>query len=186
MTVLTSTFFLTVLIAIGLFFFIRASVKDRIQQVTLLAEFSEDTLLTQLQQYFDQRAYRVKSLDREQDLVTFEGFVRPSLFLALFLTFLAAVGTLCLALILSVLFPQFQGLLLSLVLVAPIAGLFYWQKAGRVEQVALKLKNLDTATSSPKRLITITAHRDELAQFQKALGLEIFEAESAHSASMNV
>lgn len=38
---------------IGLFFFIRASVKDRTEQVTLNFQMPEDDLLTRLQTYFE-------------------------------------------------------------------------------------------------------------------------------------
>lgn len=177
--VLSSTFLLTLLLLVGLFFFIRASVKDRTQQVTLLAEGSEESLLAQLQQYFSQRAYRVTALDPDQNQVTFEGFVRPSGFLAFFLSFLAFVGLLCLSLVLSVVFPQLHGILLSLVLISPGAGVFYWRRAGRSEQVSLKLEAVADPTTTPKNLITVKAHRDELIELQRSLGLKTVEAESA-------
>ncbi|MBD2310527.1 cofactor assembly of complex C subunit B [Desertifilum sp. FACHB-1129] len=175
--VLNSTFLLTLLLLVGLFFFIRASVKDRTQQVTLLAEETEESVLAKLQDYFSQRSYRVTNLDAEQNQVTFEGFVRPSGFLAFFLTVLAFVGLLCLSLVLSVLFPQFQGILLSLVLISPVAGVFYWKKAGRTEQVLLKLEAVADSIA-PKNRITVTAHRDELLELQRSLGLKTVEAES--------
>ncbi|MEQ8754914.1 MAG: cofactor assembly of complex C subunit B, partial [Coleofasciculus sp. G1-WW12-02] len=39
--ILSSTFLLTLLLAVGLFFFIRASVKDRTQKVQLIAQEPE-------------------------------------------------------------------------------------------------------------------------------------------------
>jgi len=107
--VLSSTFLLTLLLAVGLLFFIRASVKDRIQQVQLIAEEPEESLLSRLQQYFDQRAYRVAAVDAATNQVIFQGFVRPSWFLAIFLTVLAACGILCLSLVLSMLYPTFAS-----------------------------------------------------------------------------
>lgn len=95
---LPSLFVITLLLAVGLFFFIRASVKDRIEQVKLTAQESEESLLTLLQQYFEQRAYRVAAVDAAINQVTFQGFVQPSWFMAIFLTLLAACGTLCLSL----------------------------------------------------------------------------------------
>ena len=50
--VIPSTFFLTLLMMIGLFFFIRASVKDRIKQIQLVPAESEDVLVKKLQEYF--------------------------------------------------------------------------------------------------------------------------------------
>lgn len=175
---ISSTFLLTLLLSVGLFFFIKASVKDRTERVTLLTQQEEDVLLPQLQQYFDQRAYRVIAADSIHNQVTFEGFVRPSLFLAIFLTLLAAVGTLCLSLVLSVVFPHTYGIWLGLVLLSPFAGVFYWQNAGRLEQVSLKWETVTGETSPPQCLITVTAHRDELIELQRILHLTQLEVES--------
>lgn len=171
-TILSSTLLLTILLAIGLFFFIRASVKDRTQQVQLISTEPEESLLTQLQQYFDQRAYQVAAVDAATNQVTFQGFVRPSWFLAIFLTLLAACGILCLSLVLSILYPTLTSVFMGLVLLAPIAGVFYWKKAGRIEQVFLKVEALPTQDTIPQNLITVTAHRDELQELQQALKLK--------------
>jgi len=173
--ILSSTFFLTLLLAIGLFFFIRASVKDRTEQVKLITEQPEESLLTQLQQYFDQRAYQVTAVDADRNQVTFQGIVRPSWFLAIFLTLLAGCGFLCLALVLSLLFPEIGSIFLGLILLAPAAGLFYWQRAGRPERVFLKLETLPHEENGTQSLITVTAHRDELAALQEALQLKACE-----------
>ncbi|MDY7014266.1 MAG: cofactor assembly of complex C subunit B [Cyanobacteriota bacterium] len=170
--VLSSTFFLTLLLLVGLVFFIRASVKERIQQAQSIADLSEEALLSQLQTYFEQRAYRIAAVDAEQQQVTFQGKVRPSVFLAVFLTFLAICGVGCLALVLSFLYPTLTAVWLSLILLSPLAGWFYWRKAGRVERVLLKVERIEREPGqSPQSLMTAIAHRDELAQLQKALSL---------------
>jgi ABC-type spermidine/putrescine transport system permease subunit I len=167
--VLTSTLILTLLLAVGLFFFIRASTKDRIEQMILETGDTEEILLPRLQQYFTDRAYKLKAVEPDTEIVTFEGFVRPSVFLAVLLTGLAAIGAMCLALVLSMLFPDIGRLFLLLLLVAPVAGWFYWQGSSRVEQIRLKVEpqpgeKLPTA-------IRISGHRDELAVFQETLQL---------------
>lgn len=172
-TILSSTFLLTLLLAVGLFFFIRASVKDRTQQVRLLAPEPEESLVARLQQYFDQRAYRVATVDAATKLVTFQGFVRPSWGLAIFLSTLAACGLLCLSLVLSFIYPKLTVVFLGLVLLAPGAGVFYWKKAGRNEQVSLKVETLPEKEAGMQSLITVTAHRDELLEMQKALQLKV-------------
>lgn len=174
-SVIPSTFFLTLLMAIGLVFFIRASVKDRTQVITLASKQSEVSLLTQLQQYFDQRAYRVISLDAAKNEVVFEGTVRPSLFLAGFLTLLAAVGALCLVLMLSYLVSDLSKIWLGLLLLPPLAGVFYWRGAERSEQVSLRVESMPDADAGTKSLITVKAHRDELAELQRILGLKTAE-----------
>lgn len=132
----------------------------------LMSQEPIDSLLAQLQQYFTQRSYKVVALDAEQNQVTFAGFVRPSWFLAVFLTFLAALGILCLVLVLSFLFPQVSLWFFALELLSPVAGIFYWQKAGRQEQVSLKLES----TQETENLITVTGHRDELSVLRETLG----------------
>jgi Cofactor assembly of complex C subunit B len=177
--ILSSTLLLTLLMAVGLVFFIRASVKDRIQQVGLIAQESEESILKRLQQYFDQRAYHVAALDANKNQVTFQGFVRPSWFMAIFLTTLAACGILCLSLVLSFLYPSLGRLFLGLVLLSPTAGIFYWQKAGRNEQVSLTLKAFG-AQEADQTLVTVTAHRDELQELQQALKLKPAIESSSH------
>lgn len=176
--VLVSTALLTVLLSVGLFFFIRASAKDRTQVVQLVTEQREEPLFEQLQHYFTQRAYRIAEVDAAQDQIAFEGFVRPSAFLAVFLTLLAAIGIFCLALILSFIFPDAADMLPALVLISPLAGIFYWRKAGRPEQVFLHIEALNQPGMQPRSLLTVTAHRDELIEMQRALDLKRFEEEA--------
>jgi Cofactor assembly of complex C subunit B len=172
-TVLTSTFILTILLAIGLFFFIRASTKPRIEQMTLETSEAEAVLIPKLQAYFADRAYKIAAVDRETDIITFEGLVSPSIFLAVLLTGLAAIGAMCLALVLSMQFPDIGNIFLVLLIVAPLAGWFYWQGSARTEQVRLKVESLPDDAAPTK--IKISGHRDELAIFQSTLQLAIVE-----------
>jgi Cofactor assembly of complex C subunit B len=171
-TVLTSTFILTILLAIGLFFFIRASTKARIEQMTLATSESEAVLIPKLQAYFADRAYRIAAVEPETEIITFEGLVSPSIFLAVLLTGLAAIGAMCLALVLSMQFPDIGNIFLILLVAAPIAGWFYWQGSARIEQVRLKVESIDDAATTT---IRISGHRDELAIFQSTLQLSIVE-----------
>ncbi|PSB15071.1 cofactor assembly of complex C subunit B [filamentous cyanobacterium CCP2] len=174
--VLLSTALLTMLLSVGLFFFIRASAKDRTQIVQFLTEQQEEPLFEQLQTYFTDRSYRLIAVDVEQNQIKYEGFVRPSLFLAIFLTFLAAIGVFCLSLVLSFLFPSAANVLPALVLISPIAGFFYWRKAGRPEQVSLRVETLSPSSAQAKSLLTVTAHRDEVLAMRRSLNLQEFEA----------
>ena len=167
---LPSTLLLTLLLAVGLFFFLRASTKERLQSLELVGEQDETTLMNQLQEYFQARSYRVAAVDREQNQVTFEGFVQPSWFLAVFLTLLSAIGLLCLSLVLSSLFPGLIWLFLAMIALSPVSGIFYWNKAGKLEKVLLKLSPQENSNSSSK--ITVVAHRDELIELQKKLQLK--------------
>ena len=168
-TVIVSTFLLTILLMVGLFFFIRASTKDRTEEVQLVSDQPEDSLLSQLRQYFGQRSYRVAAIDATSNQVTLEGMVRPSVFLAIFLTLLASVGMLCLVLVLSMVLPNWSTLWLGLMLLSPLAGVFYWKGAGRSEQVMLKV---ETGSDAVNSVITVRAHRDEVAEMQRLLDLK--------------
>ena len=170
--VLPSTVFLTFLLAVGLFFFIRASTKDRIEVVQLQAEGEQLSVLESLQHYFSQRSYRIASVNAADNQVVYEGTVRPSWFLAIFLSLLAAVGFLCLALVLAMLLPAIATGLPYLSFLGPVAGWFYWKGAGRQEQVLLQVESLLTEETTPINVLTVTAHRDELAELQRALNLK--------------
>jgi Flp pilus assembly protein TadB len=174
---LPSIFLITLLLLIGLFFFIRASVKDRTEQVTLMASGPENAVLDQMEAYLKQRAYQLVGLNREQAQLTFEGMVQPSLGLAIFLMILAAVSLLCLSLVLAILWPQIGSGFVALVALSPLTVWFYWQGAKRSEQVLLKVEPANAPDNapdnapeqSPRTLVTVTAHRDELAALKSAL-----------------
>ena len=172
MPVLPSTFFLTLLLLIGLFFFIRASTKDRTEVAQLIANQPQEPVLEQLQTYFSTRAYKIIKIDADKNLVTFEGFVRPSWFLAIFLTLLAAVGILCIALVLVFQFPNVSPFPLGLVVISPVAGFFYWRQSARLEQVSLQVESLSNVPEAEQTEVTVTAHRDEVIELQRSLGLK--------------
>jgi hypothetical protein len=169
--ILPSTLLLTFLLSVGLFFFIRASTKDRTEVAQLVSEQDEATLMSQLREYFRARSYRVAAVDPEQNQVTFEGYVRPSRFLAAFLTLITAAGMLCLALVLSQLFPSLSTLFVGMVLLSPLSGVFYWKKTGKLEKVLLKVEATKSESHSPSQ-ITAIAHRDELIELKRVLNLK--------------
>lgn len=172
--IISSTFLLTLLMIVGLVFFIRASVKDRTEQLEFVSEEPEASLLDRLEKHFTERSYRVAAVDPDKHQVKFEGFVSPSWFMAIFLSFLAVMGTLCLALVLSMLFPNVGNLFLSLLLLAPLAGIFYWQKAGRLEQVLLTIEAKDRGNNNQyHHHVRVSAHRDELTVLREALQLPL-------------
>ena len=184
---------------IGLVFFIRASTKERIEVVQFAIAQPLDDALDKLQTYFLQRSYQSidNALEQDSDHTppsstvqtraqsttkrVFEGMVRPSVFLALLLFVLATVGCLCLALVLSILLPQWGVFVWLLVLLAPAASLFYWKKSSRVEQVSFKVEPFVPPSSlgptesdlegqgHPETKVTVMGHRDELASLQQAL-----------------
>lgn len=171
-TTLISTFFLTLLMLIGLVFFIRASVKDRTEVLKMGSVKAVDALEQDLRQYFDQRSYSVKSLDRDRDLITWEGLMQPSLPLAILLSFLATIGLFCLSLVLLLAVPAVGPSWFAVMLFAPAAGSFYWKRAERMEEVSYRILEPGEAVgeeSEVKSLLSISAHRDEILSLQQAL-----------------
>ncbi|MCJ8281693.1 MAG: cofactor assembly of complex C subunit B [Rivularia sp. ALOHA_DT_140] len=167
--ILPSTLLLTLLMSVGLFFFIRASTKDRTETAQLVSQLPEASLMPQLKEYFRARSYRVAAIDPQLQKVTMTGFVKPSWFLAIFLTILAAVGFMSLSLILSLLFSSQSFLFYGMILLSPLSGIFYWNKVGRMENVSLTVENTDSEQITK---ITVTAHRDEIISLEESLQLK--------------
>jgi Cofactor assembly of complex C subunit B len=173
---LSSLLFPTILLGIGLFFFVRSSVKERTEQLTLHSEETAAALAARLRAYFTSRAYRIAAVEPNSDRVTFEGNVQPSWFLAIFLTVLTAIGLLCIVPIVSILAPEIAKLSVGVVLFSPLAGVFYWKQAGRTEQVSLRVESLADTDPPTRSQVTIRGHRDELAALQQAVPLRLVRA----------
>lgn len=155
---------------VGLVFFIRASTKDRIETLTLTRPVDPLSLLQDLTAYFEARSYSVIAAEADPQRITLRGRVRPSLFLAGFLTLLAAVGALCFALVLTNLWPTYGSGFLGLLGLAPLAGWFYWRGADRDEDISLEVRS-HGPTSDPSAAasakVAVTAHRDELIALEQ-------------------
>ncbi len=117
---------------------------------------------------------------------TMVGVVSPSVFLAVFLSVLAAVGFACLSLIVATLFPAWGGWLLGWVAASPLAGVFYWKKSSRPETIVFRVDAVtqedaiapaDAISSEEaqpesakewRSQLTVQGHRDELANLEDA------------------
>ncbi len=165
-----STLFLTILLFFGLISFLRGSIRDRTTEAIFVADgLTDDRLLMQVRDHFKQRAYRVTELDPERDTVILLGQIQPSLFLAVFLTMLAAIGLGCLGMVIGILVPDLDNLWLWLMIASPIAGLFYWRGTARERKVSMRLL--------PEAQLKILAHKDEIEQLQRSLGLKKLDKE---------
>ncbi|MFQ4139572.1 cofactor assembly of complex C subunit B [Nodosilinea sp. PGN35] len=174
-TITYSTLFLTLLMMVGLVFFIRASTKDRTETLTLSRPSDPLVLLQDLTTYFEARSYAVIAAEAEPRRITLRGRLRPSVFLAGFLTLLAAVGALCFALVLTNLWPDYGFIFLGLLSLAPVAGWFYWRGADRDEEISLEVRphaGASDGSETAAAKVTVTAHRDELIALEQALSAE--------------
>ena len=173
-TVLVSSASLTFLLAIGLMFFIKASVKDRIEKISFAINEPEEAFLVKLDQYLVDRAYKLVDIS-DNTGVTYQGLVAPSWFMAIFLTSLAAGGFLCLGLVLNYIF--ISNLYLGLAVLAPLAGLFYWKKSERLEQIVFVATEKSPEERVNGSMFSLTGHRDELKILERSLGIQPAEVD---------
>jgi hypothetical protein len=81
---------------------------------------------------------------------------------------LAAIGLGCLGVVLGILLPDLENLWFWLIVISPIAGVFYWRGTPREQQVSLQLL--------PEARLKVRAHKDEIAELERSLKLEKIEA----------
>lgn len=165
-----STLLLTVLLAIGLVFFLRAASKDRTTVVDVSSPQPPLAVLDGLSSWLEQRGWRRDGGDAERQVLRFQGQVSSSQPLAVLLSILAAIGGSCFGLVLRQLSPQLQWWPLMLVLLGPAAGWIYTQRAARTE--ALELRLLEAPATAEGSNLRLRAHRDELI----AIELELAES----------
>lgn len=169
----TSTFVLTILLAIGLAFFLRAASKDRTTVVDVVSPLPPLEVLKGISNWLEDRGWKTDGGDLDQKLLRFNGNVSYSLPLAIFLSVLCGLGGCCLGLVLVQLFPGLGWWPLLLVNLGPVAGIFYQKKALRIELVELKLLS---SSEKPNTILRLRAHRDELIameiELSKPLGLK--------------
>ena len=165
---LNSTLLLTVLLAIGLFFFLRASSKDRTTIVEISSSQKPLIVLNDLYEWLNLRGWKQIGGDFDQRILIFKGQVISSKFLAIFLGVLGGFGSCALGLVVIQIYPVFGWWPILLGLIGgPLAGLVYFKKSAREEKFELKLINKDDDETTFMRL---RAHRDELISLENELG----------------
>ena len=129
---LNSTLLLTILLAIGLFFFLRASSKDRTTIVEISSSQKPVKVLNDLCKWLNLRGWKQTGGDFEQRILTFKGQVVSSKFLAIFLGFLGGFGSCALGLVIIQIYPELGWWPILLGLVGgPLSGIVYFKKSAR-------------------------------------------------------
>ena len=174
----SSTLFLTILLAIGLVFFLRAASKDRTTVVDVQSPLPPLEVLNGISFWLEERGWKKNGGNAEEKLLLFNGNVASSTFLSIFLSCLGGLGAACLGLVLIQLYPllSWWPLLLSAI-GAPLAGIIYRIKSKREESLELKLLSSELSNIS---ILRIKAHRDELIAIQLELS-ESLELSSENS-----
>ena len=163
----SSTLFLTILLSIGLGFFLRAASKDRTTVVDVQSPLPPLEVLNGISFWLEERGWKKKGGNVEEKLLIFHGNVSASTFLTIFLSCLGGIGAACLGLVLIQLYPPLSWWpLLLAVIGAPLAGIIYRVKSNREESLEVKLLSSDKSSAC---ILRIKAHRDELIAIQLEL-----------------
>ena len=160
----SSTLFLTVLLAIGLVFFLRAASKDRTTVVDVQSPLPPLEVLNGISFWLEERGWKKNGGNVDEKLLLFNGSVASSTFLAIFLSCLGGLGAACLGLVLIQLYPSLGWWpLLLAAFGAPLAGYVYRIKSKREESLELTILRSDLSNIS---MLRIKAHRDEWIAIQ--------------------
>ena len=167
---LESTFLLTILLAIGLFFFLRASSKDRTTTIEISSAKDKIDTLNIICRWLNGRGWNQVGGSIEQKTLIFKGQVISSNSLAVFLSILGVLGACSLGLVINQIYPNLKWWPILLGVVGgPISGIIYSKKSQREETFEFRL--LDNCGTSTK--LRLRAHRDELISLEKELQNEL-------------
>ena len=168
---LGSTLLLTVLLAIGLFFFLKASSKDRTTTIDISSCKKNLEVLDEVCNWLKLRGWQQIRVNSDKKTLTFRGQVVSSKSLALFLSILGGLGSCALGLVLVQIYPflNWWPILLGLI-GGPISGFVYSKNSQREEIFEFKLINENEYKFTQLRL---RAHRDELIAFENELKVKL-------------
>tara|TARA_B100000700_G_scaffold321524_1_gene420947 strand:- start:216 stop:776 length:561 start_codon:yes stop_codon:yes gene_type:complete len=164
----SSTLLLTLLLAIGLVFFLRAASKDRTTIVEVYSPLPALEVLNGISSWLEKRGWERNGGNAEEQILAFKGKVAFSKNLAIFLSLLGGLGSSCLGLVIRQIYPPISWWPLLLAIIgAPSAGFIYRQRADRVEELELRLVKASEQRKGSK--LRIKAHRDELIALELGL-----------------
>ena len=165
---LNSTLLLTILLAIGLFFFLRASSKDRTTIVEITSSQKPIEVLKVMYEWLDLRGWNQTGGDFDQRILVFKGQVVSSKLLAIFLGLLGGFGSCALGLVIIQIYPTLGWWPILLGLIGgPLSGMIYSKKSAREEKFELRL--ISSEDNEEMTLIRLRAHRDELISLENEL-----------------
>ena len=165
---LNSTFLLTILLAIGLFFFLRASSKDRTTVVEVTSTQKPIEVLNVLYEWLNLRGWKQTGGNFEERILVFKGQVVSSKLLAVFLSLLGGFGSCALGLVIIQIYPALGWWPILLGLIGgPLTGIIYSRKSAREEKFELRL--ISNEDNEEITLMRLRAHRDELISLENEL-----------------
>ena len=165
---LNSTLILTILLAIGLFFFLRASSKDRTTIIEISSSQKPIEVLNVMYEWLIARGWKQSGGNFDQKILTFTGQVISSKLLAIFLSILGGFGSCSLGLVIIQIYPNLGWWPILLGLIGgPLSGIIYFRNSAREEKFELRLINKDD--NEEATLMRLRAHRDELISLENEL-----------------
>ena len=163
-----STLLLTILLGIGLFFFLRASSKDRTTVIEITCSQKPVEVLNIMCEWLNLRGWKQIGGDFDQKTLTFKGQVVSSKLLAIFLSLLGGFGSCALGLVIIQLYPFFGWWPILLGLIGgPLSGLIYFKRSAREEKFELRL--ISFGDNEKVTSMRLRAHRDELISLENEL-----------------
>ena len=165
---LNSTLLLTILLTIGLFFFLRASSKDRTTLVEITSSQKPIEVLNIMYEWLKLRGWKQTGGDFDKRILIFKGQVVSSKLLAIFLCLLGGFGSCALGLVIIQIFPTLGWWPIFLGLIGgPFSGMIYFKKSAREEKFELRL--IDSEDNKEMTSMRLRAHRDELISLENEL-----------------
>ncbi len=170
-SVFLSTLSLTLLLAIGLVFFLRAASKDRTTVVDIQSPLPPLEVLNGISAWLDARGWKRDGGDADRQVLRFSGSVASSFPLTILLSVFGSVGSACLGLVLIQLYPPLSWWPLLLATIGgPLAGFIYRRRSQRIEGLELRLLSTNQGQGS---LLRLRAHRDELIAMELELAKKL-------------
>jgi hypothetical protein len=124
----------------GLWSLIKRSVKSKIVQKTFVREdgqsMAPNQVAGEIMSFFTRNNFIVS--DRGE-VITFEGTMVPSRGQAALLTFCTCISLGSVGLVLSIAVPEGGNNWFWLMTLSPLAGVYYWTKASRKEEIKVKM-----------------------------------------------
>ncbi|ESW23710.1 hypothetical protein PHAVU_004G069700 [Phaseolus vulgaris] len=123
----------------GLWSLIKRSVKSKIVQKTFIGEGEKkapNQVAGEILSFFTRNNFAVT--DRGET-ITFEGQMVPSRGQAALLTFCTCISLASVALVLTITFPDIGNNWFLITILSPLAGVYYWTRASRKEQIKVKI-----------------------------------------------
>ncbi|XP_076893083.1 protein COFACTOR ASSEMBLY OF COMPLEX C SUBUNIT B CCB1, chloroplastic-like [Bidens hawaiensis] len=157
----------------GLWSLIKRSVKSKVVKKTFVEDSFEGNKMKktpnqvagEILSFFTRNNFSV--VDRGET-ITFEGEMVPSRGQAALLTFCTCISLASVALVLTITVPDVGNNWFAITLLSPLAGVYYWKRASRKEQIKVRMTVAEDGTLSE---IIIQGDDQQVDQMRKELKL---------------